>query len=141
VLVVTKLDRLARSVADVVDIERKLKAKCAELLIISPAMDTASPAGRLMFSVIASIAQFERDIMLARQLEGIAKAKRDGKYKGQKPTARAKADELLRLIAEGMNQTQAAKQAGISRRSACRIVKEGEAGCEKWAQRVAEWGN
>ncbi len=65
VLVVTKLDRLARSVADVVDIERRLKAKGAELLIISPAMDTASPAGRLMFNVIASIAQFERDIMLA----------------------------------------------------------------------------
>src|SRR5208337_3010853 len=62
VLVCTKLDRLARSVADVVAIEARLKTKGAALLILDPMMDTSSPAGRLTFNVLASIAQFEREI-------------------------------------------------------------------------------
>ena len=79
VLVCTKLDRLARSVADLVRIEDRLKAKGASILIMDPAMDTSTPNGRLIFNVIASIAQFEREIMLTRQREGIAKAKSEGK--------------------------------------------------------------
>ncbi|MGA7324075.1 MAG: recombinase family protein, partial [Rhodomicrobium sp.] len=93
VLICMKLDRLARSVADVVAIERRLNEKGAALHIMDPAMDTSSPAGRLVFNVLASIAQFEREIMLTRQREGIAKAKGEGKYKGRAPTARAKAAE------------------------------------------------
>jgi DNA invertase Pin-like site-specific DNA recombinase len=103
VLVCTKLDRLARSVADVVVIEKRLREKGAALHIMDPAMDTSTPAGRLIFNVIASIAQFEREIMLTRQREGIAKAKDDGKYKGRAPTARSRADRILELSKQGMN--------------------------------------
>lgn len=123
VLVCTKLDRLARSVADLVKIEERLKAKGASICILDPAMDTGTPNGRLMFNVIASIAQFEREVMLSRQREGIAKAKREGKYKGRAPTARAKSDEVLRLLNSGVRPTDVAKQVGIARRSVYRIVE------------------
>src|SRR5215472_12040322 len=83
-VVVTKLDRFARSVADVVDLERKIAAKGASLRILNMNVDTSTPTGRLVFNVMASIAQFEREIMLERQREGIAKAKSEGKYRGRK---------------------------------------------------------
>jgi len=104
VLVCTKLDRLA----DVVRIEAQLKAKGAALHIMDPAVDTSSPAGRLIFNGIASIAKFEREIMLTRQREGIAKAKRDGKYKGRKATAREHADEIWALHAANLKAPEIA---------------------------------
>ena len=124
VLVCTKLDRLARSVADVVAIEARLKAKGASLLILDPAMDTSTPAGRLTFNVLASIAQFEREIMLTRQREGIAKAQSEGKYKGRKPTVRAKVNEIKALLAEGMRPTDVAKQLKIARSSVYRVTEQ-----------------
>ena len=123
IFVCTKLDRLARSVPDIVKIEADIRKRGAALVILDPSMDTASPAGRLMFNVIASIAQFEREIMLARQLEGIAKAKSEGKYKGRAPTARAKAQEVLALRAEGMRVADIAKRLGIGLKSAYRILE------------------
>ena len=122
VLVCTKLDRLARSVADLVKIEERLKAKGASLHIMDPAMDTATPAGRLIFNVIASIAQFEREIMLQRQREGIAKAKGEGKYKGRKPTARAKEDEIRALYSANVKKAEIARRLGIGERSVYRIL-------------------
>jgi DNA invertase Pin-like site-specific DNA recombinase len=74
-LVVTKLDRLARSVADLVEIERRLKAKGIALRILALDLDTAMPTGRLMVNLLGSIAQFERELMLERQREGVAAAK------------------------------------------------------------------
>jgi DNA invertase Pin-like site-specific DNA recombinase len=122
VLVCTKLDRLARSVADVVTIERSLNAKGAALHVMDPAMDTGTPAGRLTFNVLASIAQFEREIMLARQREGIAKAKREGKYKGRKPTARNQAGRIRDLQAANLKAPEIAAQLGISERSVYRVL-------------------
>src|SRR5262249_46168919 len=75
VLVVTKLDRLARSVADLVDIGQRIEGKGASLRILDMDLDTKTPTGRLMLNLIGSIAQFERELMLERQREGIAKAK------------------------------------------------------------------
>jgi DNA invertase Pin-like site-specific DNA recombinase len=103
VLVCTKLDRLARSVADVVKNEERLRKKGAALQIMDPTMDTSTPAGRFTFNVLASIAQFEREIMLTRQREGIAKAKGENKYKGRAPTARSRADRILELSKAGLN--------------------------------------
>ena len=96
-LIVTKLDRLARSVADLCKIVEKIEAKGASLRILAMNLDTATPTGRLMLNVIGSVAQFEREMMLERQREGIQKAKGLGRYKGRKPTARAKADDIRRL--------------------------------------------
>jgi len=117
VLVVTKLDRLARSVADLVDIVRRIEGKDAALRILDMGLDTKTPTGRLMLNVIGSVAQFEREMMLERQREGIAKAKSEGKYKGRKPTARAKADQVRLLLADGIGPSEVARRLGIGRTS------------------------
>ena len=122
VFIVTKLDRLARSVAHLIEIGTRLEAKGVALKVLDQAIDTSTPSGRLMFNMLGSIAQFERELMLERQREGIAKAKAEGKYKGRKPTARAKGSEVKRLKLEGVGPTAIAKQLGISRASVYRLA-------------------
>ena len=122
VLVVTKLDRLARSVAHLVAIGEQFEAKGVALKVLDQAIDTSTPTCRLMFNMIGSIAQFERELMLERQREGIARAKAEGKYKGRKPTARDKGHEVKRLRSEGIGATAIAKQLGISRASVYRFA-------------------
>lgn len=123
-LVVTKLDRLARSMAHVVEITGALEDKRAHLNILDLGMDTGTSSGKLILNIFGAVAQFEREIMLERQREGIAKAKAEGKYKGRKPTARAKTGEVLRLKAEGMGATAIALELGIGRASVYRILKD-----------------
>lgn len=122
-LIVTKLDRLARSVADLVAITESLRTKGVALRILSMNLDTATPTGKLMLNLLGSIAEFERELMLERQREGIAKAKAEGKYKGRAPTARAKAEEVLRLKAGGMTADAIATKLGIGRASVFRILR------------------
>lgn len=122
-LIVTKLDRLARSVADLVDITAKLRAKSVALRILAMNLDTATPTGKLMLNLLGSIAEFERELMLERQREGIAKAKADGKYKGRAPTAQRKAAEVIRLKAEGRTGDAIAEELGIGRASVFRILR------------------
>lgn len=99
-LVMTKLDRLARSVGHLTEISAQVEKRGAFLRILAMNMDTSDATGRLMLNVIARVAQFEREIMLERQREGIAKAKAEGKYKGRALTAEAKAEEV-RALAKG----------------------------------------
>lgn len=122
VFVVTKLDRLARSVGDLIDITRAIEGKGASLRILSLSLDTNSPTGKLMVNLLGSVAQFERELMLERQREGIAKAKAEGKYKGRAPTARAKAEEIMRMRAEGTGPAEIARRVGIGRSSVYRIL-------------------
>jgi DNA invertase Pin-like site-specific DNA recombinase len=124
VLVVTKIDRLARSVADLCAIVAKIERKGASLRILAMNLDTATSTGRLMLNVIGSVAQFEREMMLGRQREGIAKAKGEGKYKGRKPTARAKADDVRRLAAEGLTREAIAAQLKIGVASVYRVLRQ-----------------
>jgi DNA invertase Pin-like site-specific DNA recombinase len=112
-IIVTKLDRLARSIAHLIEIVDSLAAKGVELRILSMNLDTATPTGRLMLNVFGLIAQFKREMMLERQREGVAKAKADGKYKGRKPTARAKADDIRRLAADGLKREEIAERLGV----------------------------
>lgn len=123
-LVVTKLDRLARSVAHLLSVTQVIDAKGASLRILNMGIDTGTPTGKLMLTVLGGVAEFEREIMLERQREGIAKAKADGKYKGRKPTAMAKADEVKLLKAEGMGASEIAKRLGIGRASVYRALGE-----------------
>jgi DNA invertase Pin-like site-specific DNA recombinase len=123
VLTVSKLDRLARSVGDLCAIVKLIEGKGASLRILSMNLDTASPTGRLMLNVIGSVAQFEREVMLERQREGIAKAKGEGRYKGRKPTARAKADDIRRLAGEGMTREAIAAQLKIGVASVYRVLR------------------
>jgi DNA invertase Pin-like site-specific DNA recombinase len=106
VSMVTRLDRFARSIADLCKILTQLEAKGASLRVLNMNLDTATPTGKLILNVLGSIAQFERELMLERQREGIAKAKAEGKYKGRKPTARAKADQVRELRKSGMGATE-----------------------------------
>jgi DNA invertase Pin-like site-specific DNA recombinase len=124
VLTVTKLDRLARSVSHLLEILERLTAKGASLRILAMGIDTSTPTGKLMLTLLAGVAEFERAIMLERQREGIAKAKAEGKYKGRKPTAMNQKDEIKRLNAGGMGATEIATKLGIGRASVYRALAE-----------------
>ena len=121
-IVVTKLDRLARSVAHLLEIQAEIEDKGASLRILDMNIDTGTPNGRMMLTILGSVAQFEREIMLERQREGIAKAKAAGRYKGRAPTAKAKSEEVVKLHEEGLGATAIAKQLGIGRASVYRIL-------------------
>lgn len=124
-LVVTKLDRLARSARHLSELVDALEGKRVTLRILNfggDAVDTRGATGRLMLNMFAAMAQFEREMMLERQREGIAKAKADGKYKGRKPTARAKADDAVRLFSQGKKVAHIAKELGIGRGSVYRAI-------------------
>ena len=90
-------------------------------------LDTTTSTGRLMLAVIGAVGQAEREAMLERQREGIAKAKREGRYKGRVPTARRQAAEIIRLKAEGVRPSEIASQAGY--RAGQRLSGVGRAGC------------
>lgn len=122
-LIVTKLDRLARSVAHLIEMRDMLEDKGAHLRILNMNIDTSTPTGKLLLTMLSGIAEFEREIMLERQREGIAKAKAEGKYKGRKPTARAKSEEVLSMRREGAGATEIAKALGIGRASVYRILE------------------
>jgi DNA invertase Pin-like site-specific DNA recombinase len=123
VLVVTKLDRLARSMTDLVGITARLKAKGVELQVLAMALDTSTPTGKLMLNLMGSFAEFEREIMLERQREGVARAKAEGKYRGRAPTAQRKAAEVIQLRGQGAKAEEIAAKLGISRASVFRVLK------------------
>ncbi len=123
-LVVTKLDRLARSVADLLRINATLDAKGAHLKVLDLSVDTSNATGKLLFTMVGAIAEFERALMLERQREGIAKAKADGKYKGRKPTARAKTAEIMALRRQGVSPNKIAVDLGVGRSSVFRILAD-----------------
>jgi DNA invertase Pin-like site-specific DNA recombinase len=117
VLVVTKLDRLARSVVHLGEIVEGLEAKSVGLRILHLGLDPTTAIGKLMLKVLGSVAQFAREMMLERQREGIDKAKAQGRYKGRKPTAQAKKAEVVALLAEGKSMRDVARALGMSERS------------------------
>jgi len=126
-LIVTRLDRLARSTTDLLEIVGDLESKNVGLRVLDfggAAIDTSSPTGRLMVTMFGALAQFERELMLQRQKEGIAKAKAEGRYKGRAPTARAKQREMRELRGAGLTVATVAQQLGVSRASVYRLLKD-----------------
>ena len=124
-LVVTKPDRLARSTAELLSIEANLSKRGIGLIVLSMGgerLDTRNPTSKLMLTILAGVATWEREIMLERQREGIAKAKAEGKYAGRVPTARRQTDEAQRLRGEGMHPLVIADRLGISKASVYRIL-------------------
>lgn len=121
-LVVTKLDRLARSVVHLGTIIADLEARGVALRIENLGVDTSTPTGKLMLNVLGGVAQFEREMMLERQREGIAKAKAEGAYKGRKPTAQAKAEEIRALAAQGLSMNAIVAKVGVGKGSVHRIL-------------------
>ncbi len=135
--VVTKLDRLARSVGDLLNIVARLEAKKVTLRVLSMGgsepLDTASATGRLMVSIIAAVGQAEREVMLERQREGIAKAKKDGKYRGRAPTVRRRADEIVRLKEAGVKPSEIALRLRVGRASVYRVLADQTGGDQQKA--------
>lgn len=118
-LIVTRLDRLARSVGDLFSIIEKLQAKDVAFRCIQQGgVDTDSSTGRLMMTILGAVAAFEGDIRRERQMEGIAKAKALGVYKGRKPSIDT--EEVKRLHGEGVRPAEIARQLGIARASVYR---------------------
>lgn len=124
VLVVTKLDRLARSVADLLTIIQALEKKGVSLRILNLGMDTKTPTGKMLLTMLGAIGQFEREIMLERQREGIAKAKAEGKFKGRQPLAKEIVDEILKLAETRMTRKQMADKLGVGEATIYRTLKE-----------------
>lgn len=125
VMIVTKPDRLARSTAELLTIEADLTKRGVGLIVLSMGgerLDTRNPTSKLMLTILAGVATWEREIMLERQREGIAKAKSEGKYKGRQPTARNQTAEVLSLAAEGLKRREIAQRLGISMPSVFRIL-------------------
>ena len=127
VLVVTKLDRLARSVSDLMGIIQKLEAKAVGLRILNLGMDTHTPTGKLMLTVLGGVAQFEREMMLERRREGIAKSKAIGKYRGRKPVALELREETLRLASLGLTKASIAEKLGLGEATIYRILAAAKA--------------
>jgi len=122
VLVVTRVDRLARSIGDLQAIVRAIKEKGATLQATEQPIDTGTAAGKAFFDMLGVFAEFETNLRRERQMEGIAKAKAEGVYKGRKSTIDA--DEVKRLKAEGVGPSAIARLLGIGRASVYRLLGE-----------------
>jgi DNA invertase Pin-like site-specific DNA recombinase len=122
VLVVTKLDRLARTVRDLMTIIHRLERKQVGLRILNLGMDTQTPTGKLMLTVLGGIAQFEREMMLERQREGVAKAKAEGKYTSRKPIDATRRASIIRLDIEGLTKAEIANQVGVGEATVYRVL-------------------
>lgn len=126
-LVISRIDRLARSTADLLAIIERLDAKGVALRILDfggASVDTQSPSGKLMLTMFGALAQFERELMVSRQREGIAKAKAEGRYKGRAPTARAKLAQIREMREAGARPLEIARALGIGRASVYRLLSE-----------------
>jgi DNA invertase Pin-like site-specific DNA recombinase len=130
VLVVTRFDRLGRSLRDLSNIAHELQEKGAALRVLEQSVDTATSAGRAFFGMLATFAQFETDVRRERQMEGIARVKADPrgrreKYAGRKPTVDR--TKVLELAADKRGPTYIAKELGVSRMQVHRILKAADA--------------
>ncbi|MXR70811.1 helix-turn-helix domain-containing protein [Shewanella sp. JBTF-M18] len=123
-VVVTKLDRLARNTRHLLEIAEFLATKKVTLKIQNLGIDTGTPTGKLMLTMVGAIATFERELMLERQAEGIALAKQRGSYKGRKPIAMLKRNQVVVMLQEGIPKAEIAKRTGISLSSVQRIAKD-----------------
>ena len=124
-LVVTKLDRLARNVMHMGELLQQIEAKGAGLVILSlgsETVDTTTATGKLILNMMVSVAQFAREMMKERQVEGIKRAKTEGKYKGRVPTAMRQADKVKALVESGVQRVQVQEQLGISKASFYRCL-------------------
>jgi DNA invertase Pin-like site-specific DNA recombinase len=122
-LMITRIDRLARSIGDLQDIVRALKGKGVALKATEQPIDTGTAAGKAFLDMLGVFAEFETNLRKERQLEGIAKAKQAGVYKGRKPSIELA--KIKELQAEGLGATDIAKRLGIGRASVYRVMGGG----------------
>jgi len=126
VLLATKPDRLARSTTELLSIESDLSKRGIGLMILSmggQVLDTRNPTAKLILTILGSVGCWEREIMLERQKEGIAKAKAEGRYRGRQPTARAKSAQIVQMAGQGKTREQIAEALQIGVASVYRVLR------------------
>jgi len=123
-LVITRIDRLARSIGDLQDIVRMLKAKGATLRATEQPIDMSTASGKAFLDMLGVFAEFETNLRRERQLEGIAQAKARGVYKGRK--ASIDPEVVAKLRAEGKRPVDIARELKISRASVYRVLEEND---------------
>jgi DNA invertase Pin-like site-specific DNA recombinase len=121
-LVVTRIDRLARSVGDLQDIVRTLKAKGVALKATEQPIDTSTAAGKCFLDMLSVFSEFETNLRKERQMEGIARAKAAGVYKGRKPSIDV--SRVRKLKADGLGASEIADALKIGRSSVYRVLEE-----------------
>ncbi len=126
-IVVTRIDRLARSIADLAGIVRTLEKKGVALRATEQPIDTSTAAGRCFLQMLGVFAEFETNLRRERQMEGIAKAKAAGKYEGKGRPAVISGEKILAMKAEGHGPSAIAKAMGISRMSVHRALAAAQA--------------
>ena len=120
-IVVTRIDRLARSIADLADIVRQLQAKGVDLRATEQPIDTSTAAGRAFLQMLGVFAEFETAIRRERQMEGIAKAKAEGRYKGR-PVNAVRNSAIADMIEKGMSWSTVQEATGASRATVAKIA-------------------
>jgi DNA invertase Pin-like site-specific DNA recombinase len=120
-LVVTRIDRLARSLRDLQNLVHELRSRAVHLKATEQPVDTTTAAGKAFLDVLGVFAEFETNLRRERQLEGIAAAKQRGVYRGRKATI--KVDDVRRLRDEGLGATEIADRLGIGRASVYRALQ------------------
>ena len=132
IVYVEEFTRLGRSTEDLLSIVRKIEEKGVGFVSLKEKFDATTPAGRLQRNMMAAIAEFERDIILERQREGIAIAKREGKYKGRKKIVIPDIEKYYtKYMTRKVNKTQIAEELKISRQTLNKLFKEFEETQEK----------
>jgi DNA invertase Pin-like site-specific DNA recombinase len=121
-LMVTRIDRLARSVLDLQTIVAELRAKGVALKATEQPIDTSTAAGKCFLDMLGVFAEFETNLRRERQMEGIAKAKAAGVYKGRKPELPR--EQILAAKAEGKTPSAIARELKIARSSVYRVLDE-----------------
>lgn len=123
-LVITKLDRLARSMFDLQDITRTLERKGVDFVVLDQNIDTTTPAGRLTFHLLGAVAEFERDLISERQAEGIEKAKGKGVKFGRKASlSSTQIKDLRTAFDSGSTRQDLMARFGISKSTFYRLIK------------------
>jgi DNA invertase Pin-like site-specific DNA recombinase len=113
VVLTTKLDRLARSTRHLVDLAAELEALGVDLVVTDQAIDTTTPAGRLLFHVLAAIAEFEHDLIRERVVAGIRRARAQGRHVGRPAKYRVDPAAARALLADGTSLRGTARRLGV----------------------------
>ena len=128
-VVIHDFSRLARSIKDLLAIVELFEEKNVKLISAKENIDTSTPTGKLMLTMIGAINEFERTNLLERQREGIAIAKAEGKYKGRKEVKVDNFEEhYCRYKNRELNKSQLAKKLNVSRPTLDKLIKEYETG-------------
>jgi DNA invertase Pin-like site-specific DNA recombinase len=125
VLVVYKLDRLTRSLSDLLQILKRLEEAGAGFKSLTEAIDTTKPVGRMLMQILGSFAEFEREMIRERTKLGLARARLEGRVGGNRHSLTPKQiKEALRMVEDGKSQTEVAQIFRVHNSTICRLVKE-----------------